>query len=58
MLIVCTARPELLEKHPSWGGGKLNATALSLSPLSDDETARLLGAVLPRPLLEADDQRS
>ena len=58
MLIVCTARPELLEKHPSWGGGKLNATALSLSPLSDDETARLLGAVLPRPLLEADDQRA
>jgi len=30
---------------------------LSLSPLSDDETARLLGSVLPRPLLEADDQR-
>jgi class 3 adenylate cyclase/tetratricopeptide (TPR) repeat protein len=57
MLIVCTARPELLEKHPSWGGGKLNATTLSLSPLSDDETARLLGSVLPRPLLEADDQR-
>jgi class 3 adenylate cyclase/tetratricopeptide (TPR) repeat protein len=56
LLIVCTARPELLEKHPSWGGGKLNATTLSLSPLSDDETARLLGSVLPRPLLEADDQ--
>ena len=34
MLIVCTARPELLEKHPSWGGGKLNATdAFALAAL-------------------------
>src|SRR5262249_28299195 len=57
LLIVCTARPELFERHPGWGGGKLNATTLSLSPLSDDETARLLGAVLPTPLLDASDQQ-
>src|SRR5207248_3862893 len=24
ILIVCTARPELLERRPGWGGGKLN----------------------------------
>lgn len=57
MLVVCTARPELLERRPGWGGGKLNAATLSLSPLSDDETARLLGALLDQPLLDADVQK-
>ena len=54
---VCTARPELLERRSDWGGGKLNALTVSLSPLSDDETARLLAALLERPLLEADLQQ-
>ena len=30
LLVVATARPELLERRPSWGGGKLNATTLAL----------------------------
>ena len=34
LLIVCTARPELFERRPSWGGGKPNASTLSLTPLS------------------------
>ena len=42
----CTARPELLDRRPGWGGGKRNATTLSLAPLADDETARLLGSLL------------
>src|SRR4026208_1560053 len=25
LLIVCTARPEVFERRPSWGGGKANA---------------------------------
>src|SRR5204862_287316 len=25
LLVVCSARPELLERRPGWGGGKLNA---------------------------------
>ncbi len=29
-------------RRPDWGGGKPNAATLSLSPLSDDETARLM----------------
>jgi class 3 adenylate cyclase len=58
MLIVCTARPELLERRPGWGGGKLNATTLSISALSDDETARLLGSLLGRPMLEAGQQQA
>ena len=28
------ARPELLEVSPGWGGGKLNATSISLEPLN------------------------
>jgi DNA-binding SARP family transcriptional activator len=54
ILVLCTARPELLERRPAWGGGKLNATTLALAPLSDDETARLLTALVQRPLLPAE----
>ena len=35
LLVVCTARPELLERRPGWGGGKRNATTISLSPLTE-----------------------
>ena len=54
MLVVCTARPELLSRRPGWGGGKPNAATVSLSPLSDDETARLVHALLERSVLPAD----
>jgi class 3 adenylate cyclase/tetratricopeptide (TPR) repeat protein len=50
ILIVGTARPELLEQRPSWGGGKLNVTTLSLAPLSEVDTSRLLNGLLDRPL--------
>ena len=50
------ARPELLERRPGWGGGKRNAATVSLSPLSDDETARLIGALLERAVLPAETQ--
>ena len=53
MLVVGTARPELLERRPGWGGGKANAITLSLSPLSNDDTARLIGALLGSPIVEA-----
>jgi class 3 adenylate cyclase/tetratricopeptide (TPR) repeat protein len=42
LLVLGTARPELLERRPGWGGGKPNATTLSLAPISDDETAELV----------------
>jgi class 3 adenylate cyclase/tetratricopeptide (TPR) repeat protein len=58
MLVVATARPELLERRPNWGGGKLNATTLALSPLSDEQTAELIGSLLARPLLAADAQQA
>ena len=58
LLVVCTARPELLERRPGWGGGKTNALTLSISPLSDEETARLLGRLLERSVLPADLQQA
>jgi class 3 adenylate cyclase len=56
MLVLCTARPELLDRRPGWGGGKRNATTISLSPLASDETAQLLASLLDRPLLPAETQ--
>ncbi len=56
LLVLCTARPELLERRPAWGGGRLNSNALALTPLSDEATARLFGQLLDRPLLAADVQ--
>ncbi|TAK00819.1 MAG: hypothetical protein EPO36_07515 [Chloroflexota bacterium] len=52
MLVLCTARLELLEARPGWGGGKRNAATIALEPLSDAETERILHALLgraPRP---------
>jgi class 3 adenylate cyclase/tetratricopeptide (TPR) repeat protein len=54
LLVVCTARPELMALRPSWGGGKTNAQTISLSPLSDVETTALLTELLERTLLHAD----
>ena len=42
VLLLCLARPELLERCPSWGGGKWNATTVLLEPLDADETEQLL----------------
>jgi class 3 adenylate cyclase/tetratricopeptide (TPR) repeat protein len=42
ILLVCTARPELLEHRPGWGGGKLGATTMLLQPLRAAECDALL----------------
>jgi len=57
LVVVCTARPELHELHPAWSGGTRNATTISLSPLSNDDTARLIAALLERSVLSATTQR-
>jgi class 3 adenylate cyclase len=54
LLVLCTARPELLARRPDWGGGKLNAATISLAPLSDGETAVLLAGLLERSVLPAE----
>ncbi|MGZ4221410.1 MAG: AAA family ATPase, partial [Solirubrobacteraceae bacterium] len=58
LLVVCSARPELLERRPGWGGGKLNASTLGLSPLSREQTAVLISHVLERALLPAEIQQA
>jgi len=42
VLVLCSARPLLLENRPTWGGGKLNATALNLEPLPVEDCEALL----------------
>jgi class 3 adenylate cyclase len=46
VMLLCMARPELLEARPGWAGGKLNATTLLLEPLSEAESDSLLRALL------------
>ncbi len=49
VLLLCLARPELLDDRPSWGGGKVNATTILLEPLdaehSDQLVANLAGVL-------------
>jgi class 3 adenylate cyclase/tetratricopeptide (TPR) repeat protein len=56
LLVVASARPELLARRPGWGGGKSNAATLSLAPLSERETAELVHSLLERAVLPADVQ--
>jgi class 3 adenylate cyclase/tetratricopeptide (TPR) repeat protein len=46
LYILCLARPELRDKRPGWGGGLMNAGAIRLEPLNDDEARRLIAALL------------
>jgi class 3 adenylate cyclase/tetratricopeptide (TPR) repeat protein len=56
LLVVCTARPELYERSPGWGGGKRNSATLTLSPLSGEDTARLIAGLLDQAVLPAETQ--
>jgi tetratricopeptide (TPR) repeat protein len=46
ILLVCIARPDLLDRRSTWAGGKLNATTVLLEPLTAEETDELIGRVL------------
>ncbi|MFE0326023.1 BTAD domain-containing putative transcriptional regulator [Streptomyces sp. NPDC058960] len=46
LLVVATARPELLRLRPEWGGGKRHVTTLTLEPLSDAAVDQLLDSLL------------
>ncbi len=46
ILILCLARPELLEQHPDWGAGIRNYTAVALAPLGQDVSRRLIAELL------------
>jgi len=53
LLVIATGRPELLASRPGWGGGKPNSAIVSLAPLREQDTARLVAALLDQVLLPA-----
>jgi predicted ATPase/class 3 adenylate cyclase len=46
ILLVCVARPELLDKRPAWTGEKIDAILLPLEPLSDVDCRKLIANML------------
>ncbi len=58
LLVVATARPELLTRRPGWAGGKANALTLSLAPLAENEVVELVQAFIDQPLPIAVDQQT
>ena len=42
VLVLCLARPELLDAHPRFGGGKVNATTILVEPLDDTQADALV----------------
>jgi predicted ATPase/class 3 adenylate cyclase len=47
LYVITLARPELLEKRPTWGAGKRMFTALYLEPLSERAMHELLAGLVP-----------
>jgi class 3 adenylate cyclase/tetratricopeptide (TPR) repeat protein len=54
ILLLCMARPELLDRRAGWAGGKLNATTTLLEPLSSSECEILIENLLGRTELVGD----
>ncbi len=52
ILLLCLARPELLDRRLDWGGGKVNATSVLLEPLSAGETDELIESLLGETSIE------
>ncbi|WP_162788328.1 BTAD domain-containing putative transcriptional regulator [Amycolatopsis albispora] len=50
LFVVATARPELLQRRPGWGGGRRHATTTTMDPLSDTAITGIL-----RDLVAGDD---
>jgi class 3 adenylate cyclase/tetratricopeptide (TPR) repeat protein len=51
ILVLCMARPELLDARPVWGGGKFNAATILLERLSDADCGELIANLLRRAAL-------
>ena len=54
ILTLGLARPDLLERHPAWGGRLRNYTAVSLSPLSGEQSRQLVAGLLKGAPVPAD----
>jgi len=61
ILLLCTARPDLIEERPDWGTGLADAVRIALEPLTQEDADRLVEnligiSALPaeaRPIVEA-----
>ena len=42
LLVLCLARPDLLDVRPRWGGGRLSASSVLLDALTEEESNALL----------------
>ena len=51
IVMLCMARPELLDGRPGWAGGKRNATSVMLEPLDSSESTELIGNLLSQATL-------
>ena len=52
LLVIGTARPELLDRRPAWGGGRRNASLVWLDGLSPVESGAMLDELVPGELPE------
>jgi tetratricopeptide (TPR) repeat protein len=46
LLLLCLARPELLDERPAWGSGRGNAETMTLEPLAESEADELIESLL------------
>src|SRR6185503_20343159 len=46
LLLLCTARPELLEREPTWAGAVAGSVTITLPPLRDSEIATMYAHLL------------
>ena len=56
LLVVCTARPELLESRPGWSANRQNSSLLKLLALRDEDVQQIVSALLGNVNLLADTQ--
>src|ERR687897_712097 len=56
VLMVCLARPELLDTRPSWGSGAQRAAMVQLAALSDDEARTLVENAVSETGVRAENQ--
>lgn len=49
MLMLALTRPELLERRPTWGGGRRNHVSLALEPLDDLSIEQLVQGIIDVP---------
>jgi predicted ATPase/DNA-binding SARP family transcriptional activator len=57
LLLLCLARPELLEERPSWGSGRVNGSTILLEPLTEEDSDALIDELAPANELPGETKR-